>query len=181
MNDGAVAMQGTPPEVFTHAEELAAMGLDVPQVNRVILRAAAIWGWTVDAGIFTVEQAVQALTARERRPTMLKDITLGQYFPGETLIHRLDPRTKLLAVIVFIVALFLAKSFVSYGLVLVFLIACIRISRVHLKVILRGLKPLLIIIVLTATFEFVLHPGRPSWCISGSSPSQKRASSWRSS
>ena len=53
---------------------------------------------------------------------MLKDITLGQYFPGETLIHRLDPRTKLLAVIVFIVALFLAKSFFSYGLVLVFLI-----------------------------------------------------------
>ena len=44
---------------------------------------------------------------------MLKDITLGQYFPGETLIHRLDPRTKLLAVIVFIVALFLAKSFFS--------------------------------------------------------------------
>ncbi len=44
---------------------------------------------------------------------MLKDITLGQYFPGETLIHRLDPRTKLLAVIVYIVALFLAKSFVS--------------------------------------------------------------------
>ena len=90
---------------------------------------------------------------------MLKDITLGQYFPGETLIHRLDPRTKLLAVIVFIVALFLAKSFFSYGLVLVFLIACIRISRVHLKVILRGLKPLLIIIVLTGLLNLFYTQG----------------------
>ena len=67
MNDGAVAMQGTPPEVFAHAEELAAMGLDVPQVNRVIL-ALRHMGLDLDAGIFTVDQAVQALTARKGGP-----------------------------------------------------------------------------------------------------------------
>ena len=67
MNDGAVAMQGTPPEVFVHAEELAAMGLDVPQVNRVIL-ALRHMGLDLDAGIFTVDQAVQALTARKGGP-----------------------------------------------------------------------------------------------------------------
>ena len=67
MNDGAVAMQGTPPEVFAHAEELAAMGLDVPQVNRVIL-ALRHMGLDLDAGIFTVYQAVQALTARKGGP-----------------------------------------------------------------------------------------------------------------
>lgn len=67
MNDGAVAMQGTPPEIFTHAEELAAMGLDVPQVNRVIL-ALRHMGLDLDAGIFTVDQAVQALTARKGGP-----------------------------------------------------------------------------------------------------------------
>ena len=67
MNDGAVAMQGTPPEIFAHAEELAAMGLDVPQVNRVIL-ALRHMGLDLDAGIFTVDQAVQALTARKGGP-----------------------------------------------------------------------------------------------------------------
>ena len=67
MNDGAIAMQGTPPEVFAHAEELAAMGLDVPQVNRVILTLRHM-GLDLDAGIFTVDQAVQALTARKGGP-----------------------------------------------------------------------------------------------------------------
>ena len=57
---------------------------------------------------------------------MLKDITLGQYFPGDTLAHRLDPRTKLVLVIVYIVALFLAKNVVSYALVFVFLAAVAR-------------------------------------------------------
>ena len=46
----------------------------------------------------------------------LKDITLGQYFPGHSLVHRLDPRTKILAVVIYIVALFLAKSFVTYAI-----------------------------------------------------------------
>ena len=52
---------------------------------------------------------------------MLKEITLGQYFPGDSLIHRLDPRTKLMVVVLFIIALFLSKSFVSYGLMVLFL------------------------------------------------------------
>ena len=47
---------------------------------------------------------------------MLKDITLGQFFPGESVIHRLDPRTKLIALVAYIVALFMAKSWISYGL-----------------------------------------------------------------
>ena len=77
---------------------------------------------------------------------MLKDITLGQYFPGNTLIHRLDPRTKLLCVVLYIVALFCAKWFVSYGLVAAVLITCIRISRVKLKTMTKGLKTVYIIV-----------------------------------
>ena len=90
---------------------------------------------------------------------MLKDITLGQYFPGNTVIHRLDPRTKLILVIVYIAALFTAKWYVSYGLVLLFLAASIRISRIHLKVILKGVKPLIIIIALTALLNLFYTPG----------------------
>ena len=56
---------------------------------------------------------------------MLKDITLGQYFPGNSFIHRLDPRTKLIMLIVYIVALFVAVSWVSYAVMLAFLIGCI--------------------------------------------------------
>ena len=60
---------------------------------------------------------------------MLKEITLGQYFPGDSFLHRLDPRTKLMVVVLFIIALFLSKSFVSYGLMVLFLAYCVAVSR----------------------------------------------------
>ena len=82
---------------------------------------------------------------------MLKDITLGQYFPGNTPVHRLDPRTKLLLVVVYIVALFLCKWFASYGLMAAFLVAVVVLSRIRPKALLKGLKPLLIIIASSCT------------------------------
>ena len=84
---------------------------------------------------------------------MLKDITLGQYFPGKSVIHRMDPRTKLIMLVVYIVALFLAESWVSYGLMLAFLIAVIRISTIPLKSILRGMKPLVMILIFTGVLN----------------------------
>ena len=90
---------------------------------------------------------------------MLKDITLGQYFPGDTLLHRLDPRTKLIMVIVYIAALFTAKWYVSYGLMLIFLAVSIGISGIRLKIILKGVKPLFIIILLTAILNLFYTPG----------------------
>ena len=81
---------------------------------------------------------------------MLKDITLGQFFPGNTLAHRLDPRTKLILVVLYIVALFCAKHFVTYGLVLLLLVVCVRISKVRAKALFRGLKPVLFVIAFTA-------------------------------
>ena len=92
---------------------------------------------------------------------MLKDVTLGQYFPGETSVHKLDPRTKLVLVIVYIVALFLAKGAASYALVAACLLAVIGISKIHLKVIVKSLKPLLLIIVLTALLNLFDGSGEP--------------------
>ena len=69
---------------------------------------------------------------------MLKDITLGQYFPGKSPIHLLDPRTKLIMLVVYIVALFLAKSWVSYAVMLVFLVVTIKISTIPVKSIVRA-------------------------------------------
>ena len=91
---------------------------------------------------------------------MLKDVNLGQYFPGDTVVHRLDPRTKLILVIVYIVALFCAKSYVSYAVVAAFLILCMCLSRIRLRVIVKGLKPLLLIIVLTGLLNMFYTPGR---------------------
>ena len=91
---------------------------------------------------------------------MLKDITLGQYFPGKTVVHRLDPRTKLLLVIVYIVALFLCKWFVSYAVALAFLVTAIALSRIRLKALFKGLKPLIIIIIFTALLNLFYSEGR---------------------
>ena len=91
---------------------------------------------------------------------MLKDVTLGQYFPGDTIVHRLDPRTKLILVVIYIVALFCAKSYVSYAVVAAFLILCMCLSRIRLGVIVKGLKPLLFVIVLTGLLNMFYTPGR---------------------
>jgi len=84
---------------------------------------------------------------------MLKDITLGQYFPGNSPIHRLDPRTKLILLVVYIVALFVAKSWISYAVMLAFLLAVIRISSIPPKSIIRGMKPLVMILVFTGVLN----------------------------
>ena len=92
---------------------------------------------------------------------MLKDITLGQYFPGNSLAHKLDPRTKILLTVLYIVVLFCAKSFVSYGIVALLLIAGITISGVAPKALVRGLKPILFIICFTAILNLFYTPGEP--------------------
>ena len=92
---------------------------------------------------------------------MLKDVTLGQFFPGQTPIHKLDPRTKLVLVIVYIVALFLAKWFVSYAAIAAFLALVIAMSQIRLKVVLKNLKPLLFIIILTALLNLFYGQGEP--------------------
>ena len=90
---------------------------------------------------------------------MLKDITLGQFFPGDSVIHRLDPRTKLLALVAYIVALFVAKSWLSYGLMLAFLAVIITVSKIPLKTIVRGMKPLVLILVFTGILNLLFTDG----------------------
>ena len=92
---------------------------------------------------------------------MLKDITLGQFFPGNTIVHRLDPRTKLILVIVYIVALFSAEGVVTYALVFAALAAVVALSKIKLKVILKSMKPLLFIILLTGLLNLFYTQGTP--------------------
>ena len=90
---------------------------------------------------------------------MLKDITLGQFFPGETIIHKLDPRTKLLFMITYITSLFMAKGFVTYAFLFFVLITCITISRIKPGAILRGLRPVFIIILITVFLNIFFIKG----------------------
>ena len=90
---------------------------------------------------------------------MLKDITLGQFFPGTSLAHRLDPRTKILLTVIYIVALFCAESFVSYGLMVALLITGVKVSGVAPKALVRGLKPVIFIICFTAVLNLFYTPG----------------------
>ncbi|MBE7008910.1 MAG: energy-coupling factor transporter transmembrane protein EcfT [Ruminococcaceae bacterium] len=94
---------------------------------------------------------------------MLKDITLGQYFPGNTLAHKLDPRTKLLAVVCYIVAIFSCHSVWGYGAAIVTLIVSARVSKVGAKALFRGLRPVLFIIVFTAVLNLFYTPGEVVW------------------
>ena len=89
----------------------------------------------------------------------LKDITLGQYFPGNSVVHRLDPRTKLIAVMLYIVALFLCKFFVTYAIMFGVLCLCIKLSRVPAKSIVRGMKPVVFIVAITALLNLFYTPG----------------------
>ena len=90
---------------------------------------------------------------------MLKDITLGQFFPGNTIVHRLDPRTKILAVILYIVALFSADSVLTYVLAAAALALCILVSKVPFKSLTKGLKPILIIVIFTAVMNLFFTKG----------------------
>ena len=90
---------------------------------------------------------------------MLKDITLGQYFPGTTVAHKLDPRTKILLVVLYIVALFCARGIVGYALMALCLAVCVRISKVGIKQLVRGLKPVLFIIIFTGLLNLFFVPG----------------------
>ena len=93
----------------------------------------------------------------------LKDITLGQYFPGNSLLHRFDPRSKILFTVLFIAAIFLCKGLVSYGITLLILLMMIGISKVQPRVFLKGMKPVVFSVVCTAMLKLFYTSGTVLW------------------
>ena len=91
--------------------------------------------------------------------TVLKDITLGQYFPGKSFVHQLDPRTKLILLVAFIVALFTASGWVSYAVCFAFLAFAIYLSKIPVKSIFHGMKPLVMILVFTGILNLFFTGG----------------------
>ena len=91
----------------------------------------------------------------------IKDITLGQFFPGDTVIHRLDPRAKLLLTVFYIVALFMAKHLVSYGVMVAVLLLAVLLSKIRFSVLLKSMKPVLFIVIITGLLNLFYTPGAP--------------------
>lgn len=90
---------------------------------------------------------------------MLKDITLGQYYQTDSVIHRLDPRVKLVATLAFIISLFIVNSFWGYLIAAVFLALMIRLSHVPFKFMVRGMKAIVFLLVVAGVFNLFLTPG----------------------
>ena len=90
---------------------------------------------------------------------MLRDITIGQYYPSDSVIHRLDPRVKLFWTLIYIISLFLGQNIFIYGIAGVFLLICIRISKVPVKFILRGLKAVIMLLMFSVIFNIFLTDG----------------------
>lgn len=90
---------------------------------------------------------------------MLKDVTMGQYFPGNSPVHRLDPRTKILFLIVYIIALFTASDWVSYAVVFLFLAAAVLLSKIPIKSLVSGMKPLIFVLIFTGILNIFFTTG----------------------
>ncbi len=90
---------------------------------------------------------------------MIRDITIGQYYQTDSVMHRLDPRVKLLGTLLFIVALFMYKNPAGYIIAIVFLFSVIKLSGVPVKFITRGLKGILMILMITVLINLFLTPG----------------------
>ena len=92
---------------------------------------------------------------------MIRDITLGQYYPVDSVLHRMDPRTKLFGTLVFIVSLFFANSIACYVAATLFLVMAIRMSKVPFSFMVRGLKAILFLLLISVSFNLFLTPGTP--------------------
>lgn len=98
---------------------------------------------------------------------MIRDITIGQYYPVESVIHRLDPRVKLAATMLYIMSLFIFRSFWGYLVAALFLFSVIKLSKVPFMHIIKGLKAIIILLLITVLFNLFLTPGKPwlNWWI----------------
>ncbi|MDR0851578.1 MAG: energy-coupling factor transporter transmembrane protein EcfT [Clostridiales Family XIII bacterium] len=94
---------------------------------------------------------------------MIRDITLGQYYPGYSVIHKLDPRMKIIVTMFYIASLFIIEDFYGYVLIVLAVAAITAVSRVPVRFMLRGLKPVMIIILFTFVLNMLMTPGTILW------------------
>lgn len=92
---------------------------------------------------------------------MLRDLTIGQYYPGDSIIHRLDPRVKIICTLLFVISLFTFQGYIGYAVVALFLAVVIGLSKIPVSFIFKGVKAILFLLILTVLFNLFLIPGEP--------------------
>ena len=170
MNRGSILYDDIPKEVFKHYQELEAIGLAAPQVT-YIMKELRDHGYDVSDEITTIEEAKRAIKTilqnlqqckeRDRWQVMLRDITLGQYYQADSVIHRLDPRVKLGTTVLFIISLFLFHGLWGYLVAALFLAFVIKLSKVPFRFMIKGMKSIVFLLSITILFNLFLTPGEP--------------------
>lgn len=94
---------------------------------------------------------------------MIKDITIGQYYNTDSVLHRLDPRVKLMGTLLFLLSLFLNKSILAYAFITIFLVVVIKLSKVPFGFMVKGLKAILFLLLITVPMNLFLTQGEPLW------------------
>ena len=158
LDKGRIVLDGEPMDIFNnHRDELQAVGVDVPPVS-VTMEYLREQGLDVSNRVLSVDVRYKQFS---KEVTMLNNITIGQYFPGNSFLHRMDPRAKIIATTIFVVAIFLANSPLAYGVVGGFTIFSMLLSRLPLRLMWSAIKPLWIIIVFTMGIHIFTTPGNP--------------------
>ena len=87
---------------------------------------------------------------------MIRDITIGQYYPANSRLHRLDPRVKIMGTLLYLISLFCVGNIWGYVVATIFLVGVIRVSKVPFKFIVKGLKPVIMLLMITVIFNLFL-------------------------
>lgn len=160
MHQGRLVLDGEPMDIFLHHREtLKECGVEAPPLTQTLL-------YLKEKEFLCRKPHGQWKRRRKnvccagRREIMLTDITLGQYYPGDSFLHRMDPRAKILCTMIFICAIFLANNPWSYLLVTVFTLGCIMISGVPPVMVWKAVKPLWVILVFTLLIHVLTTPGK---------------------
>lgn len=90
---------------------------------------------------------------------MLREITLGQYYPADSIIHKLDPRVKLFGTLIFLISLFITKNFIGYGVAVIFLFAAIKASKVPFSFMIKGMKAIMFLLLFSVVLNLFMTPG----------------------
>ena len=162
MNHGEAVFDDEPKKVFSHYKELETMGLAAPQIT-YIMHALKEHGGSQRQYPCRTCAGELSITEQRRGGKMIRDITIGQYYPAKSVLHRLDPRTKFLGTLGFLISVFLFHTFLGYAVATAFLVAMIAISKVPVKFMFKGLKAIVMILLITVVFNIILTPGEVLW------------------
>lgn len=172
IDSGHLVTTGTPQEVFAQKELLRGVGLDLPPITE-FTETLREKGMALPPTILDTKEAAlaiaKALRKNERKAElfririMIRDITLGQYYPGNSWVHKLDPRVKIIATLLFLIELFIVNDFIGFGIAALVLGIVIAVSKVPLSFIVRGLKPILVLLLFTFALNIFMINGEVLW------------------